>query len=199
MLQTEEGGRHEPQSPNAVRRSTLIRLAGLCGLALSGEALASLASDTPEKSKPGMLAPDQLALTAVLAELIIPKTDTPGALAVGAHYTISHLLKVCAPAVQQQQFVAGLERIDAVARAKGGKRFVSLAPARQVELLHALDEGKAPFNGEDKNFFMRLKSYTAFAYYTSEVGATRELVYLPIPGGFKGNVPLKKVGRNYAL
>ncbi len=201
MSQTEQGGRTEPlvrksPEPYPDRRTTLLRLAGLCGLALSGEALAALAA--PSKS-PGLLAPDALALTGVLAELIIPKTDTPGALAVGAHRTISHLLKACVPPQAQQQYLAGLERVDAVARAKGGKRFVALAPARQIELLHALDAGAAPFNGDDQRFFRQLKSYVTFAYYTSEAGATLELAYLPVPGGFKGNVPLKKIGRNWAL
>lgn len=196
MSVPEPGSRSELRVQHNERRAMLIRLAGLCGLAMSGDALAALAV-APKTA--GLLAPDALALTAVLAELVIPKTDTPGALAVGAHHTINHLLKTCVSAGAQAQYLAGLERIDAVARAKGGKRFAALASARQVELLHALDEGRAPFNGDDRRFFMQLKSYVTFAYYTSEAGATQELAYLPVPGGFKGNVPLRKIGRNWAL
>lgn len=196
MLHTEERGLSEPLAVSIERRATLMRLAGLCGLALSGDALAALAAP---KRAPGLLAPDALALTGVLVELIIPTTDTPGALAVGAHRTISHLLHACASKSEQAQFVAGLARIDSAAKAKGGKRFAALKPARQVALLHAIEAGQAPFNGEDQDFFRQLKSYTAFAYYTAEVGATRELAYLPVPGGFKGDVPLKKIGRNWAL
>jgi len=197
MSKTEECGRPEPQLPSSERRATLARLAGLCGLVLSADALAAMTA--PAARPAGLLDADALALTGVLAQLIIPKTATPGAADVGAHRTISHLLRVAMPPSQQGQFIAGLARIDAVARAKGGKRFVALAPARQIELLHALDEGRAPFNGEDQRFFVQLKSFTAFAYYTSEAGATRELAYLPVPGGFKGNVPLKQVGRNWSL
>lgn len=196
MLKPEQGGHTEPQLFSAERRAAMQRIAALCGLALSGEALAALAAP---KTTPGLLAPDMLELTGVLAELIIPKTDTPGALAVDAHHTISHLLRACASRQQQTWFVAGLERIDAIAKAKGGKRFVALAPARQVALLTALDAGAAPFNPADRQFFSQLKSYTAFAYYTSEPGATRELAYAPVPGGFKGNVPFKEIGRNWTL
>ena len=178
------------------RRAALARLAGLCGLALSGDVLAAVSAP---KSTPGLLAPDALALVGVLAELIIPKTDTPGARGVGAHHTISHLLRVCASRQEQENFLRGLARIDAVAAAQGGKRFVALAPKRQVALLHALDEGRAPFGGADREFFMHLKAHTAFAYFTSEAGATRELAYLPVPGVYKGNVPLWKIGRNWAL
>ena len=196
MLRTEECGHAEPLAVSIDRRAALMRLAGLCGLALSGDALAALAAP---KHAQGLLASDALALTGVLVELIIPTTDTPGALAVGAHRTISHLLKACASKSAQAQFVAGLARIDSAAQAQEGKRFAALKAARQVALLHAIEAGQAPFNGEDQNFFRELKSYTAFAYYTAEVGATRELAYAPVPGGYKGDVPLKKVGRSWAL
>lgn len=196
MLDTEQRARIEAHPVSTERRATLMRLAGVCGLALSGDVLAALAAPKPA---PGLLAPEALALTGLLVELIIPQTDTPGARAVDAHRTISHLLRACAPKSEQAQFVAGLARLDGAARAEGGKRFVLLTSARQIALLHAIDAGQAPFNGEDQRFFGQLKSYTALAYYTSEAGATRELAYLPVPGGFKGDFPLNKNARNWAL
>jgi hypothetical protein len=195
MLQTEESG---AGPVSATRRESLLRLAGLCGLALSGDVLAAVGA-AKTKVVPGLLTANTLALTAVLAELIIPATETPGALAVGAHHTISHMLKVCESTVRQEQFLAGLARIDAVAKEQGGKPFVKLPQVRQVALLRALDQAAAPFNDTDKQFFTQLKRYTLFAYYTSEAGATRELVYLPVPGGYKGNVPVRKNTRTWAL
>jgi hypothetical protein len=181
------------------RRSALIKLAGLCGLALSGDALAALAASGQAPAAPELLSADALALTAVLAEHIIPATDTPGALAVGAHRTIDHMLKVCATASEQQSFIAGLERVDAVALAAGGKRFRALPAKRRIALLHALDGGTAPFTADDQRFFRKMKSYTLFAYYTSEAGSTLELAYLPVPGGFKGNFPVRKNTRTWAI
>ncbi|USX17208.1 gluconate 2-dehydrogenase subunit 3 family protein [Oxalobacteraceae bacterium OTU3CAMAD1] len=181
------------------RRSALIKLAGLCGLALSGDALAALAASAKAPAAPELLSAEALALTAVLAEHIIPATDTPGALAVGAHRTIDHMLMVCATASEQQSFIAGLERVDAIALATDGKRFRVLPAKRRVALLQAIDGGAAPFTGEDQRFFRTLKSYTLFAYYTSEAGSTLELAYLPVPGGFKGNFPLRKNTRTWAI
>lgn len=181
------------------RRSALIKLAGLCGLALSGDALAALAASGKAPAAPELLSADALALTAVLAEHIIPATDTPGALAVGAHRTIDHMLMVCATASEQQSFIAGLERVDAMALAADGKRFRALPAKRRVALLHALDAGTAPFTAEDQRFFRKMKSYTLFAYYTSEAGSTLELAYLPVPGGFKGNFPVRKNTRTWAI
>lgn len=181
------------------RRSALIKLAGLCGLALSGDALAALAAAGNAPAAAGLLSAEALALTGVLAEHIIPATDTPGALAVGAHRTIDRMLLACATKPEQQGFVAGLERVDALALAGTGKRFRALPAKRRVALLHALDGGTAPFTAKDQRFFRQLKSYTLFAYYTSEAGATRELTYLPVPGGYKGNFPLRKNTRTWAI
>ena len=190
----------QPRRSALLRLGALCGLAGLSGLAGSGEVLAAVAAaKTGAAHEPVLLSRDELQLTGVLAELIIPQTDTPGALAVGAHRTIDHLLKVCAQPAEQARFKAGLARLDAVALAKGGKRLKTLPAARQVALLQALDAGRTPFEGDDQAFFRQLKGWVAFAYYTSEAGATRELAYLPIPGGFQGNYKLTRSTRSWAI
>lgn len=196
----------KPPDPAArPRRSALLRLGALCGLAglsglaSSGEVLAAVTAARSSAYAPAFFTREELLLAGVLAELIIPQTDTPGALAVGAHRTVDHLLKVCSPAPDQARIKAGLARIEAVALAEGNRRFGTLPAARQSALLHALDAGTAPFNAEDRDFFRQLKGYVAFAYYTSEAGATRELAYLPIPGGFKGDYKLTRSTRGWAI
>jgi hypothetical protein len=182
-----------------LRLGALCGLTGLSGLASGGELLAAVtAAKSGAAHEPAFLTRDELLLTGVLAELIIPRTDTPGALAAGAHRTIDHLLKTCALAPEQARFKAGLARIDAVAQAQGGKRFTALPAVRQTALLQALDTGAAPFGNEDQGFFRQLKGWVAFAYYTSEAGATRELAYLPVPGGFKGKIKITRSTRNWA-
>ncbi len=181
------------------RRAALIKLAALTGVALSGDALAALAQAKDPSMAPGLLKDDALALTGILADHILPATDTPGALAVGAHRTISHMLLACGTEAQQQAFVAGLARFEAQVQAETDKRFSALPASRQVALLQAIDVGKAPFAAQDQQFFRQLKSYTLFAYYTSEAGSTRELAYLPVPGGFKGNVPVRNTTRTWAI
>jgi len=186
---------------DSARRQALLRLGALCGLALGGDVLAAVAAPKTASgpgAHPEWLSPDELALTSVLADLIIPQTDTPGALAAGAPRTVDHLLAVCTPAPAQAAFRSGLARIDAVAKAQAGQRFTGLPSTRQVALLHAIDSGAAPFTADDMRFFRQLKGYVAFAYYTSEPGATQELAYLPIPGGYKGKVKVTPSTRTWA-
>lgn len=185
-------------APDQPRRAALARIAALYGLALSGEALAAMPAAGASYT-PVLLDPAALRLTAVLAELIIPATDTPGALAAGAHKVIDSLLGMCSPVQEQRRFLQGLTTIDGAAMRRHGKRFTALPKAYQVSLLHALDAGTAPFTPDHRAFFVQLKSLTLFAYYTSEAGATRELKYLPVPGGYKGSVALSKIGRRWAL
>ena len=193
--------------PSRSRRAALLRLGALSGLAglsglgfgFSGQVLAAVAAPKNAAAyEPELLTRDELQLTGVLAELIIPRTDTPGALDVSAHRTVDHLLKACSLAPAQAQFKDGLARIDQVAQAQAGKRFAALAPARQSALLHQLDMGSAPFDAADQRFFRQLKGHVAFAYYTSEAGATRELAYSPVPGGFKGRIKLTPSTRTWA-
>ena len=47
-------------------------------------------------------------------------------------------------------------------------------------------------------FFNKIKELTVLGYYTSEVGATRELAYNPVPGKFDGDYDYAKVGRQWS-
>jgi hypothetical protein len=52
----------------------------------------------------------------------------------------------------------------------------------------------APVSPRDVPFMRTMKELTLLGYYTSEVGATKELRWVPVPGRFEGCVPLAKVG-----
>ncbi|WP_323145029.1 gluconate 2-dehydrogenase subunit 3 family protein [Massilia phyllosphaerae] len=205
MQQNRDRAGPGPAQPDRARRTALMRIGALCGLAglgdlgLLADALAAAPAAGKQAGTPAFLSQAELQLTGVLADLVIPRTDTPGALDVGAHRTVDHLLAVCAEAPAQAAYKAGLARIDAAARANGGKAFTALPAARQVALLQALDTGSAPFGPADQGFFRQLKGYVAFAYYTSEAGASQELAYLPVPGGFKGDVKVTRSTHAWAI
>jgi glucoside 3-dehydrogenase (cytochrome c) hitch-hiker subunit len=48
-------------------------------------------------------------------------------------------------------------------------------------------------------FFRTMKQLTLVGYYTSEIGATRELHHSPVPGRYDGCVPVAQVGRTWAV
>jgi len=114
-----------------------------------------------------------------IADLIIPETDTPGAVGAGVPAYIDLII---ARNTDQQLVVAdGLRWLEAeAARLSPGKRFTELTEAQQLSILEPLCE--ASDNDEENRarnvqFFSLIKSLTADGYYTSRVGLITELKY----------------------
>jgi hypothetical protein len=49
-----------------------------------------------------------------------------------------------------------------------------------------------------QRFFASVQSLVVLGYYTSELGATTELRYDPIPGRFDGSVDYLDIGRQWS-
>ena len=124
---------------------------------------------------PRFLSNVQNETVAVIAELIIPETDTPGALAAKVHEHIDLVLSEESPAVQKA-FLKGLSWMDRKSRQRFGADFREISPDHQTLILTELSaEGAGDEIG--KRFFEDIKRRTTFAYYTSEIGIHRELKY----------------------
>ncbi len=135
------------------------------------------------------LDPHQAETVAVLVDRIIPDTDTPGARAAGVPQFIDLLLTEWVSDTERTQFMAGLADVDTRSRKAFGADFVAGSETQRVDLLRALDaEPPAAPQGDAAGsmppFFQSLKWVTAFGYFTSEVGATRELKFEAVPGSF---------------
>ncbi len=129
------------------RREALRRVAMILGGTVSAPAalavLAGCGGDAPRRPPPagaaGALTPEQLERVAVVADLILPATDTPGAREVGVPAFIATILAEHYPAADRARFVAGLDALDRRARRECGAPFVGCAPAAQLALLTRLD------------------------------------------------------------
>jgi gluconate 2-dehydrogenase gamma chain len=60
------------------------------------------------------------------------------------------------------------------------------------------DATRAQPQPERQPFFRTMKELTLLGYYTSQIGATQELKYAPIPGRFDGCVPFATIGRAWS-
>jgi hypothetical protein len=194
--------RSNPDDPS--RRDSIKQLALLLGVSLSSSSLSALAASfsSPRdlhRRRKTLLNPQQLALVRELGELIIPTTDTPGAIAAGVHDFINYQLVYCFTKEDQIRHIKNLDRIDTLAQQEFSKHFIAATREQQIDFLTRMEKPVAPFTSEDRNYFKQLKSLVVFGYYTSEIGATQELKFLPIPGGYKGNVKFKDIGRTWAL
>jgi len=131
----------------------------------------------------------QLALVGAIADLIIPRTDTPGATDVGVPAFIDVVVTENYGDAERAAFVAGLDAIDARAKATGGSAFVDLAPAARASTIEAI-EGATDRRAEPNRTYWRLKGLIVHGYFTSEPVMKQVLKYEVMPGKFDGAAPM---------
>ncbi len=177
------------------RREVLLLLAGTAALP---DRLLAVGRAVHQRVRVGTLRaldPHQNETVALIAELIIPKTDTPGARDAGVPAFIDVMLADWGDDEQRQTFTAGLANVDERSRAAFGKDFVGCTPQQQTEIVEDLDYELARLrdtkSDTSKNFFQAMKWLTLTGYYTSEVGATSELHYRVVPGRYEPCYPLE--------
>jgi hypothetical protein len=125
---------------------------------------------------PKVLTPAQNDAVVVIAELIIPQTDTAGATKAQVNRFIDAAL-ADASDENRKKFTDGLAWMDTVSQRDSGGPFVKASPAYQTALLTAMSSNKRPNANElaGVEFFKAIKSLTITGYYTSEVGMREEM------------------------
>jgi len=184
------------------RREALRKTALLMGAAVSASALSGILQGckaAPELTyTPSFFTEDQARIVMEVAEIIIPKTDTPGAKDAGVPGFIDVMLKDCYKKEDQDRFIAGLTAFDEEAKKAYGDSFIYCKPEQQVELVtktHAAALAEAKENKEAKRpFILMAKELTLLGFFTSEPGATQVLQYVAVPGSYKGCIPLAEAG-----
>jgi len=168
------------------RRGLLVGLTALMGSSMASAALKGaldFSTSKPAKS----LSPDQLKMVELMADIIIPDTDTPGAAKANVHGFIDHMLTKFFPQETGLQFIEGLEHFD---QKSGG--FLSLTPSQQYAAVEAEDETLG-----SNRFYGMFKGLVVAGYYTSEIGGAEELTYDPVPGPYQ-ELPLSDVERQWS-
>ena len=174
------------------RREAVQRVALMMGGVLAAPLMAGVMGQITNTGGSITVSVEQEAFLAKVADIIIPTTDTPGAKVAGVEKFIVRVMRDCYKKEDQEKFYAGLAKLDADSQAKFSKGFVGLDIAQKNEMVKLSTVN-------DKPFFQRMKELTVTGYFTSEIGATKALEYLPIPGKFQGCIPLKPNQKAWAL
>ena len=188
------------------RREALQRAGLVLGYAVSAPVLAGIMNGckaAPELTyKPDFFTEDQARLISELAEIIIPKTDTPGAKDVGVPGFIDRMVKECYKKEDQDRFMTGLASFDAEAKTAYGDSFIELEADKQFEYVKkvhdAAVDGTKKGEIKERPFILMAKELTVVGFFTSEPGATQVLQYEAVPGAYHGCVPLAEVGKTWA-
>jgi len=129
-----------------------------------------------------------------IAEVIIPATpDVPGAKAADVGDFIQLYVTDCFKEIDKNIFIDGFQNFKTKMKNQYHDDFVSLSSEIKLEVVNGLEEETREFKnngtpGDPEHFYTLLKNTVLFGYFTSEVGATKALNYLPIPGYQKGEI-----------
>ncbi|HLZ15826.1 MAG TPA: gluconate 2-dehydrogenase subunit 3 family protein [Cyclobacteriaceae bacterium] len=198
------------------RREAIQKAALTLGYAISASAVAGVLHGCKAKPdlvyQPDFFSEDQALTVSELAEIILAKTNTPGAKDAGVPGFIDSLVKEVYPKEQQVAFIKNLNAFDAEAKSIYGDNFgkckkedqLAFVKKKHDEALRSIGkadvEGWWNRGGSDKGtpFIITVKELTLVGFFTSEIGATQVLQYNQVPGPFQGCVPLEKVGKAWA-
>lgn len=179
-----------PLDRRALLRSAILIVGG----SLAGLPAVSLAQETP--AGPRFFDAARFALLDEVTEIMIPRTDTPGAREAGVAATIDALMRDWASDRRQQEFTALLDAYDLAARARGGAALVRLPEAQRAEVVAAFDAARIDAGDP---VYSKFKELVLTAYYLSEPGATQELRFELVPGSWQSGVPVGPDTRTWAV
>ncbi|MEO6684865.1 MAG: gluconate 2-dehydrogenase subunit 3 family protein [Dyadobacter sp.] len=198
------------------RRDAIARVALLMGGTLSAPTMLAFLEGCKSSTETSTalsfpFSADQKNLVSEVAEIIIPKTDTPGAKDAEVGEFIEKMIKECYAGKDQDSFAKGLKELEK-------KDFLKASPADQTKILKELEAsaktdsekateerkkfteaGKEYTDDQGVPFFKLIKELTLLGYFTSEPGATLALDYVPIPGRYDGCIDLKPGQKAWAM
>lgn len=144
-----------------------------------------------------------------LVDMILPRTDTPGALDVKVDLFIDKVIARTFDGTGQQQIRDEIAAFNANCQNDYRGVFTDLMDLEREAVLRGLEKtsgkfsrgvwGQAVGKQEPIGFYRSLKSMAIWAYFTSEEIGKKVLNYDPIPGRYEGCVPLSEIGNRWSL
>jgi len=169
------------------RRELLRRAAWLLGGAISAPAALAFLQGCSRKDAgdaqawaPQVLSAAELETVAAIADIMIPKTDTSGALDAGVPQFIDGALGALYSAADRERFKAGIAEF-ASPTADSVKQGIEAALAA---------------DHDPKPFILMARELTLLGYFSSRVGITENMEYVPVPTAFQGCVPLSQMSKH---
>ena len=193
-------------SPEMMQRRELLRRAAwLLGGTISAPAALAILQGCSARDSTGestgaalkTLSAAQLAIVAEIAEIMIPKTETAGAKDAGVPLFIDATLAAVYPRQDQERFKAGLGEFENIA-SKSGKPFLEREPAERAAFVKQVlvVAQNSDRERDDNKFMLMTRELTLLGYFTSQVGITANMEYVPVPTAFHGCVPLSQMNKH---
>jgi len=145
---------------------------------------------------------EQQNLVAALAETIIPKTTSPGAIDLGLDKFVWLMLDDCTKKSDQDAFFKGLGEFNDLVKKTYNKSFSDCTKDEKAAVLNNFqnkpDQKKADpaedkYSKELRGFYGRIHWLTVFGYTESKYFMTKEIVWELVPGRYNAYFPVKNL------
>lgn len=134
-------------------------------------------------TRPRFYGPREMAVLSRVSDLVIPRTETPGALDVEVPAILDRLMAEWADAETRAEHRTALSELDARLGALTGSDFVDAPMERAESALAAVDRAAYDSGGDGAvDGYRALKGLIAQAYFSTEAGAVEEQGWVAVPG-----------------
>lgn len=192
-----------------MKRRTLLKtaaiiLGGVSSLSVTSAVLAGVNSKADIKNI--VLSAKQKKYIEILSEMIIPRTDTPGAIEARVPHFVEMMVSDWYTDTERKIFFEGLLSLDNFCKDEFQIDFINASAEQQIIALEKAEEISEHYkpkdvvkkgDDEEKPFFNKIKELVVLGYFTSEVGAQQELKYNPVPMKYD-DVDFSNVGRQWS-
>lgn len=132
-------------------------------------------------------------LLSELVDVIIPPTDTPGAKEAKVQEYLINFMESCSSNKEYNNFFNGLNDLQETCLSDYNSNFEDCTMSQKIEALEILDSdsdstgllAKIDNKIRGRSFINILKSLTIEGYCSSEIGATKLLVYVAVPANYQ--------------
>ncbi|WP_304516730.1 gluconate 2-dehydrogenase subunit 3 family protein [Cecembia rubra] len=195
------------------RRNALKKSALLAGSAIAVPSLFSLLQSCKQQNRldwaPVFLSEDQAKFISAFVDTLLPRTETPGALDVKTDIFLDLVFAKTYDTKAQENVVNEIKKFNEECKQRHGKVFADLNMEERMAVFKNKEAESPKFNpkvwgtavGEQKpvGFYRSLKSMTLWGYFSSEEIGVKHLNYDPVPGEYRGCVPLSEIGNAWSL
>ncbi|MFY0624935.1 MAG: gluconate 2-dehydrogenase subunit 3 family protein [Reichenbachiella sp.] len=201
------------------RRETLKAISLVLGYSVTPAVLTSILTSCNNEAnvnwQPKFFSKEEAFGLEQLSNLILPKTDTPGALDVNAHIFADLFLADVVNEKEQLKIKKGVKIWLKSFEDKTGNKVQDASVddfKSDLSTYFDIDEQKQKGikkllkekSSDDDSFFIysflfKVKELIMFGYFASEDIGENVLTYLPVPGKFDGCIPVEEVGRAWSL
>jgi hypothetical protein len=195
------------------RRSALKKASVLAGSAVAIPSFFSLLQSCKSENRLGwqplFFTETEAKTIAAILDMILPRTDTPGALDVKSDIFIDKVIAKTYNEEAQAKMRSEIAAFNSECEKSFGNTFAELNPSDKEKVLQAAEANSGKFSPgvwgtpvgkqETIGFYRSIKSMAIWAYFTSEEIGKNVLAYDPIPGTYEPCMPLSEGQNRWSL